>query len=558
MRTNASQKWVYMLTSVDELGKLSKADEDALRNEEKKVKRRGSQAPDGEWSNKRSNNSSRKSNIVYDPPERASEAGSGGHMIHRHSLEVVPLRDGTEGRKSRVAAVVFTDENEPETMFNADIKHALLTSLCRAKAAVTQAFAEADEMYHDKKDKRRTSAGSDSILSPQVLPYQLWLETLIKLFPSSEQLWRAYAENLLADGGVADQGADGQAMVSYMRWLDRFQVRLNFDKYGEFQRAVLKSVGQQLMIKTREMSLDSLLSYFDPNQDGVTKHNELETLLFELELGFSPPQTRQLIFELGFTDPKMMVEPIEVMSLLISQLPNRSPKPLRASTVRSACERRTDSRRASDGRRSSQEGFLMALRDALKRNQAKFAADKTLLKLFLAADEDRNGFLSYNETRTILKSLQEACSEDIVPPQEVDELIAYIDLDKSGVITYLEFIAAFGDVAPTAHDLIDDVGTGGLAVQIMQQICASLFELDHGLQKAFTHIDHDGKGYISPKDFEKALTLVASACTACQISDWQIVSGPHDPNLPPPLPSPPCSVGPDSCHPRNPRNPRPH
>ena len=55
----------------------------------------------------------------------------------------MPLRDGTEGRKSRVAAVVFTDENEPETMFNADIKHALLTSLCRAKAAVTQAFAEA-------------------------------------------------------------------------------------------------------------------------------------------------------------------------------------------------------------------------------------------------------------------------------------------------------------------------------------------------------------------------------------------------------------------------------
>ena len=52
-------------------------------------------------------------------------------------------------------------------------------------------------------------------------------------------------------------------------------------------------------------------------------------------------------------------------------------------------------------------------------------------------------------------------------------------------------------------DPADADDESSLAVLVMQQICAALYQLDHALQKAFTRIDASGTGWLPAESFAK-------------------------------------------------------
>ena len=155
-------------------------------------------------------------------------------------------------------------------------------------------------------------------------------------------------------------------------------------------------------------------------------------------------------------------------------------------------------------------------------------------------------------------------------------LVAYIDGDNSGSVTFLEFVAALGlveDVASTRwvgchmrvgrrchmragggvphptpptptppvtrppippphhgsdlEETSSSLSESGLSLLIMQQICTALYQLDHSLQKAFIRIDQRGEGWLEPDKFARALQLVASIPGSDRraIDDWQARRG---------------------------------
>ena len=88
--------------------------------------------------------------------------------------------------------------------------------------------------------------------------------------------------------------------MAYMKWLDRFEVRLVYDSYASFERSVLTRLYEQLMARTKQMSMAEVFAYFDPDKDGKVERKELEAALDSLSLGLSKPQLRHLIYALGF------------------------------------------------------------------------------------------------------------------------------------------------------------------------------------------------------------------------------------------------------------------
>ena len=63
--------------------------------------------------------------------------------------------------------------------------------------------------------------------------------------------------------------------------------------------------------------------------------------------------------------------------------------------------------------------------------------------------------------------LQESLGASISPKEEMTSLVEYIDLDRSGKVTFLEFVAAFG--LDGSDDTENSTESSNLAVLIMQQ-----------------------------------------------------------------------------------------
>jgi len=159
---------------------------------------------------------------------------------------------------------------------------------------------------------------------------------------------------------------------------------------------------------------------------------------------------------------------------------------------------------------------LLMLRRMLHENKHKVKeafAGESLQTIFQKADKDADGYLSYQEVNEVLGRLQEVCGKQVVDPTEVDRLTRHIDLSKTGRVTFLEFVAAFGlpEVVdmPQGEDPEEEQRLSEQFVRgLMQHILSALYERSHAMQKAFRHMDSEGSGWLPMKDFEEALRVV--------------------------------------------------
>lgn len=167
------------------------------------------------------------------------------------------------------------------------------------------------------------------------------------------------------------------------------QVRLEFDHYSEFAKIVMQTIGERLGAKTREMTLQQLLAYFDPDRNGEVDALELKSILQGLDLGLSKLQLQQLMFELGFTSTDARGHPVEVMLMLLQRLPIAS-------------------REWPKGQAERFQAMLLEIRNMIRQNDkvARNAFNTKLLEIFETGDTDSNGLLSYDETACIIRQLQ--------------------------------------------------------------------------------------------------------------------------------------------------------
>jgi len=99
-----------------------------------------------------------------------------------------------------------------------------------------------------------------------------------------------------------------------------------------------------------------------------------------------------------------------------------------------------------------------------------------MVHLFSQAD----GYLSYAETKTVLKQLIEACgSTSDVGFNDLNDIVHYVDYDCDGKVTFMEFVAAFGltesSVCFIGVDTDAEDMSLHLAEDMMQQICSALY-----------------------------------------------------------------------------------
>ena len=314
-----------------------------------------------------------------------------------------------------------------------------------------------------------------------------------------------------------------------------------------------------------------MLSYFDPDNDGVVRLQELHSALRKLDLGLSRSQLNQLVLSLGYTLGDEEVEPVEIIRGLLAAVAPATKKgslsysgemPLAkgesATPISGATTKRNTSPGVGDGdssytlaRRASAvlDMKVKRLRDLIMRHKAdvtrSFGADG-IKELFqkagthrdaprtqgashtrsataltsrsspLNADRGDVGFLTYDDCDVLIKQLQAACEVELFSQAEIAEVVRHMDIERDGHITFLEFVHAFGigdNDDARDDDEVDGIdGAGSLVcLEMMQQICSSLFERSHALGKAFHYVDTSGRGYLPPDEFEKAVELVLTS-----------------------------------------------
>ena len=223
------------------------------------------------------------------------------------------------------------------------------------------------------------------------------------------------------------------------------------------------------------------------------------------------------------------VEPLEAITLLLEKI---------GPAVRRAKREKLAATRGGGGDGAAMEAKLGALRGMIRANMSatvKALGSSAAQQIFERADADGNGVPSRDEATKLLMELQAASAGGeggavLATADEITAILAHVDIDGNGTISFVEFLIAFGleeepspAAAPAAGLHKRASGTNiadapcasegaldgdSLESQIAQSISGRLYERIHALQRAFTYLDVEGHGWIAAKDFEHAISLV--------------------------------------------------
>jgi len=478
-----------------------------------------------------------------------------------------------------VSAHVYVEEDDDQSIADTEILSSMLAEVCKYKQSLTRAFRSAE-----KGEQRVTSESTRSMASKEgsspghakrglgraksatevhkrTVSYTKWLEVLGLYMPEFHvSLWAEYGPQLLGPH-TTPKLAPGEkpteaSRVFYVTWLARFQVDLQYDTYHTFSSSVLERLYERLLQHTKTLPMAQLFAHFDPDHDGNVARTELADALQALNLGLSKPQLEQLVLFLGVDDDEEL-SPIEAITLILEKI---------GPSIRSANRKRAQKRQrvslvnkgisddlADDSSLSSTSEAEVKLRKlgALIRDnmQGTMTAFHSIevQQMFTRADGDGNGVLSRTEATNLLVELQAASGQAAIAemPEDIEAILAHVDVDGNGTISFVEFLVAFGleqgdddiedetddesDAKPPlkldspftlshtqrkSNDGFTCTSSGRmpheneLVSQIAHDVAAALYERIHALQRAFTYLDIHGDGWLASADFEHAILLV--------------------------------------------------
>jgi len=468
--------------------------------------------------------------------------------------------------------VVFVEEEDQGQQTDDDIMHQLLAELCKCKGALITAFIAAAKAEHVKEAPPRqegpsgpsgqktvgairrgqsqavalhavggpssASTGSEASLKGEEVShkvsYETWEATLVAAFPKYAALWKQYGPRLVGAAAYPPLARTGgrpvaDCKVAYMQFLDRFQVQIAYETFGSFHQALLGRLYLKLLERTRQMPMKELFAYFDPDHSGGVESTELESALTQLDLGLTKQQLQQLILTLGFENGDEVVEPFQAISLLLERI---APVIRLSAHTAGGLGKRTASKRLGSSnfelapeKRAALDAKLRTLAGAIQSKMSVVMAavgSETVQSIFAKADADGSGVLSMEEAVNLMREIQSVVEMDepvASTPEELEDLVRFIDLDGNGQISFVEFLMAFGTTVAAMSDASlkskngllsapDGEAKDAIVEGVIRQICSALYERMHLLQRAFNYLDVNGDGWVPVADFEHAITLV--------------------------------------------------
>jgi Ca2+-binding EF-hand superfamily protein len=225
---------------------------------------------------------------------------------------------------------------------------------------------------------------------------------------------------------------------------------------------------QEVSPAVLERYLRRLFSIADVDNNGVLDQREFSKLLQKSGLGFSQRMIRKLMMEADSNQDGVIQydEYVPIMLEIIQALRVKSYK--------------------QEDEAEARQGAVSFLLNGV--SEASF--ERQILKTFMSADKDNNGFLDRNEFIECIRAVDMGLTK-----KEIMYLMAEIDVNADGKVQYDEFV-------PLAVQIITDL----IADKILES--SGRMDLQNFFIDTFLNYDHDNTGLISVTNLRDALAAI--------------------------------------------------
>jgi len=308
-----------------------------------------------------------------------------------------------------------------------------------------------------------------------------WEEGL-KAILGEKFCWKTIGKNLrVKDGFTKD--------VDYHAFLGRFRVTV-VGGPAEGQRwaeeLLGRFYGRLLALKGDAGSLEELEGFLGGDDGQVSTNDALEAFRWVLGNYITEDQSRALLRTLAahaLPDPSPVGRPLGVFEFL-----SRLDICFRQQASLSASGAETRLEKASPWARTVlvRLGRLLWMEDA---EGSPKAGSTRMLEVFRNFDQDGDGLLQRREFSKAVKQLIEDFREELpemirtehATDEKIAELVDLVDISGDGLVNYLEFLHAFQPVDRTPGN--------GLRMDLMEQICLTIWKNKGSLQQSFVFLE---------------------------------------------------------------------
>jgi protein phosphatase len=249
--------------------------------------------------------------------------------------------------------------------------------------------------------------------------------------------------------------------VNYVRFLGQFRVEVK-PQFAQWKAEVVKRVHDALV--KADLNLVDMVGIFDHNHDGYVDVDELGRVFQRLRIGVTRGQIEELLADVVICGQVNVIALIE--SMQVARILDLDPDIQKV--VNSI-------------------GDILGSRNVLN-----------TLQLFEQFDQNDDGKIQHSEfVEVVRRILNEEQSEHPGRyPDVSDGLLAKaveaIDANQSGSIDYMEFV----DVFHRKRTGMD---------RILEQICRTFYKYQDSLARAFSYMDINGDGVLTPEEFREGL-----------------------------------------------------
>ncbi|WAR18955.1 CAM2B-like protein [Mya arenaria] len=153
----------------------------------------------------------------------------------------------------------------------------------------------------------------------------------------------------------------------------------------------------------------------------------------------------------------------------------------------------------------------------MARNMNKTDSGDELLEAIRMFDKNGDGFISSEELRQVMATLNEHITD-----AEVDEMISKADIDGDGHVNYEDVEYLLSTAMADQLTKKQDAGNGSIDFpEFKTMMMRNMKERDSAeeLKAAFRMFDKDCNGYISPAELRYAMTMLGERLTDEEVNE---------------------------------------